>query len=182
MLEVDGVTDATAKENDTNVTDANGLVAKSFRIMVEGGVDADIAQVIYAKKPIGIATNGTTTVNVADIQGITHPIKFQRPASVTIYVQVTLQPGTSYAGDAAVKQAIVDYADGDLIDGRGFGVGDDVVYSEMFVPVNDTTLGIEQTTEILIGATSPATGTTTISIDDDEKASFVIGNITIVQV
>lgn len=182
VLALDGVEYVSLTENTTDATDLNGLDPHSFQVMVDGGVDAEIAQAIFENKPVGIGTNGTTSVSVTDSVGTSHTIKFQRPAEITIHVKVTLSPGNTYLGDDAVKQAIVDFANGDLIEGRGFGLGDDVVYSEMYIPVNDESLGIEEVTEILIDTVDPPTGTTTIDIDFDEKASFTTANIDIVQV
>lgn len=182
VLAVTGVNEARITENITAITDADGLDPHSFQLMVDGGADADIAEAIFNKKPCGIGTNGTTSVNVRDSQGINHAIKFQRPAEIDIYVEVSIVVGASYLTDTDVKQAIVDYANGDLVTGRGFGLGDDVIYSEIWVPLNTESLGIDETKEILIGLAPSPSGEVTIPIDFDEKANFEVANITVTQV
>lgn len=182
VLEIPDVDDAVIFENTTNITDAQGLVAKSFMILVDGGADADIAEAVFNTKPIGIAMNGTTTEPVVDSQGTSHDIKFQRPVAVDIHIEVSLKPGATYIGDAAMKQAIVDFAVGDLVEGKGFGLGEDVVYSEMYVPFNLETSGVDEVTVLEIDTVDPPTGTSTITIDFDERSSFDIADIDITQV
>lgn len=182
LLDITDVDEAIYLENVSNIVDINGLDPHSVKFFVDGGADADIAEVIFNKKPFGIATNGATTEAVLDSQGISHDIKFQRPSTVVIHVEVTLVEGQAYLGEDAVKQAIVDYANGELIEGRGFGLGADVVFSEMYVPLNDTSLGIEEVTALKIDIVDPPTGVVTIDIDFDEKASFDVANIDIIVV
>lgn len=182
VLEIEDVEDAKIFDNETDIVDPDGLDPHSFLVVVEGGDDTEIAQVIYNKKPLGIPTNGTTTEVIVDSQGYNHDIKFSRPTPIDIYVKVTLEPGLTYDGDLVVKQAIIDYADGVLIEGKGFGIADDVIYSEMFTPINQPSLGVASVTELLIDTVSPPTGEVTIDIEFDEKSSFELANITIVQV
>lgn len=180
VLEIPEVVSARIFENITAIVDAYGLDPHSFMVVADDGaaaMDEAIAEAIFNKKPAGIGTNGAIEISVSDIYGGAHSIKFSRPTAVPIYIKVTLSPNAAtYAGDAAVKQAIVDYCE------SVFGISDDVVYSNMYSPLTDGTLGIDEVTAILTGIVSPPAGTSTIAIDFDEKASFDVANITIVQV
>lgn len=180
VLEIENVTDAAIYENDTASVDARGLDPHSFLVLAEGGLDADVAEAIFNKKPTGIGTNGTTTEPVLDSQGVSHDIKFSRPVDVTIHVKVTLVGGPTYAGDDAVKQSIIDYAAGDLIEGENFSLGKNVVYSQMFDACNQPGNDINEISELLIDIVDPPTGTSTITIDFDEKALFETANIDVV--
>lgn len=168
-----GVTSTTVLENDTSDDpDSNGLVAHSIEVIVEGGDDAELAETIYLTKPGGISTNGNVTINVTDSQGFIKPIKFTRPTGVEIYVSIsgTKGPGYPTDGDDQIKQAIVDYANGQLVENRGFGVGDDVITSELYVPANivdDVSI-----TSLQIGLSAGAVGTANIPINLRELASF----------
>ena len=51
---VDGVRHCKIYENDTNVTDGNGLPAHSIAPIVDGGTDADVAMAIYLEKNPGV--------------------------------------------------------------------------------------------------------------------------------
>lgn len=170
---VPGVSSTTVLENDTSADpDANGLVAHSFEVIVQGGDNNEIAETIYITKPAGISTNGNVTVNVTDSQGFAKPIKLTRPTAINIFVQVDGTKGPNYPtdGDDQIKQAIVDYAAGQLVDDRGFGVGDDVITSELYVPANivdDVSISALQ-----IGLSAGAVGTANIPIDLRELSDW----------
>ena len=182
VLEVVDVVDAKVFQNTSNVTDANGIEPHSILVVVDDGTDADIAQAIFEKIPAGTGMTGSTTVVVTDSQGTNHNIKFSRPTVVPIHVIVTLRPSVTYDGDLAVKNAIVDFANGELVEGQMIGISDDVVYSSLYTPLNQSALGISSVISMLIGKTDPPAGTSDIEIALDEHASFIIANIDIVQV
>lgn len=111
---VDGVVRYRAYENDTNVTDSNGIPSHSISLVVDGGDAQAIASAIAAKKTPGTGTYGTTTEIVTDIYGISHPISFFRPSNAAITAAVTIKALTGFTttvGDA-IKQAIADYVNG----------------------------------------------------------------------
>lgn len=174
------VTQVTVLENDTNVgPDINGLPAHSVHAIVVGGDNTSIAEAIFLKKTLGATTFGTTTVPVNDDQGIPHDISFSRPTEIPIFVVVNLTTFSGYPadGDDQIKQAIVDYANGDLIVGRGFLLGDDVIHSEIYTPVN--TIPGHTVDSLFIKISSPADLTVDISIAITETSQFTIANITV---
>ena len=177
---IDNVTQALVLENDTDAVDANGLPAHSFQVVVSGGADIDVADIIWLKKPAGIQAFGDITEQVIDSQGISHDISFSRPTAVTIYVEVTLTTFAEYPanGDDLIKQAIVDYANGDLIENRSFGLADDVIYTRLYTPINS--VAGHEIDDLQISISSPASGTANIAIAVDEIADFQIANITVV--
>lgn len=178
--DVDGVTNVVVRENDTETTDADGVPPHHVHVVVSGGDDTEIAQQIFTKKPAGIGTFGSESVSVDDDQGIPHNIKFNRPTDVVIYVIVNVtQIGSEYPvdGDELIKQAIVDYANGELIAGRSFDLGEDVIQTELYTPVN--TVPGHQIDSILIGTSSPPTLSDNITITADEIASFLTSNVTV---
>ena len=177
---IDNVTQALVLENDTDAVDANGLPAHSFQVVVSGGADIDVADIIWLKKPAGIQAFGDITEQIIDSQGVSHDISFSRPTAVTIYVEVTLTTFAEYPanGDDLIKQAIVDYANGDLVDNRSFGLADDVIYTRLYTPINSV-VGHE-IDDLQISISSPASGTANIAIAVDEISDFQIANITVV--
>lgn len=180
VLNVNAVEEAFIYENDTLIVDpATNTPGKAFQVVVLGGVDADIARAIFDEKPIGIEAFGTTTVNVADSQGNLNPISFTRPTTVDIYVEVDTETFSNYPPDGAdrIKQAIVDYANGLLVEGRSFGVGDDIIQTRLYTPVN--TVEGHSPTAIKIGTTASPTLENDITIDFDEVSEFTIANITV---
>lgn len=174
-----GVTSVTVLENDTDVTDINGLPPHSFEVIVVGGSDTDIGDVIWLKKPAGILSFGTTTVQIFDSQGIPHDISFARPTQVDIYVEVDVTAFSDYPadGDDQIKQAIVDYANGDLIAGRGFELSEDVIYTRLYTPINS--VQGHEITGLRIGTSPNPTGTSNIPITATEISNFIISNIAV---
>ena len=177
---IDNVTQALVLENDTDAVDANGLPAHSFQVVVSGGADIDVADIIWLKKPAGIQAFGDITEQVIDSQGISHDISFSRPTPVTIYVEVTLTTFPEYPanGDDLIKQAIVDYANGDLVDNRSFGLADDVIYTRLYTPINS--VPGHEIDDLQISIASPADGVVNIPISITQIADFQIANITVI--
>ena len=177
---IDNVTQALVLENDTDAVDANGLPAHSFQVVVSGGADIDVADIIWLKKPAGIQAFGDITEQIIDSQGISHDISFSRPTAVTIYVEVTLTTFAEYPanGDDLIKQAIVDYANGDLVDNRSFGLADDVIYTRLYTPINS--VAGHEIDDLQISIASPADGVINIPISITQIADFQIANITVI--
>tara|TARA_R110000744_G_scaffold20470_1_gene53726 strand:- start:1439 stop:2611 length:1173 start_codon:yes stop_codon:yes gene_type:complete len=180
VANVDGVTQTTVLENDTNSVDGNGLPPHSFNVIVSGGDDTDIGDQIWLKKPAGITSHGSENIVIQDSQGLDHTMRFDRPTLVPIHVEVGLTTNPEYPtkGDDLVKQAIVDYANGNLVEGRGFFLGDDVVYTRLYTPINSVQ-GHEITT-LKISKIDPPTGVINIPITAGELAEFTIANIDII--
>ena len=122
-----GVTRFIVYENPTNATDTKGLPAHSITAVVEGGDNADIAQVIFLKKGPGCFTNGTTVVDVTDQFGQVLPIGFYRPSYVDVDVVVNVKQLTGYttATTATIKAALVNYLD-------SLSIGDDLPASSLW--------------------------------------------------
>jgi len=177
---IDNVTQAVVLENDTDAVDASGLPAHSFQVVVSGGKNIDVADAIWLKKPAGIRAFGDITVEIIDSQGISHDISFSRPTPVVIYVEVTLTTFPEYPadGDDLIKQAIVDYANGDLVDNRSFGLADNVIYTRLYTPINS--VAGHEIDDLQISIASPADGVVNIPISITQIADFQIANITVI--
>ncbi len=172
ILSIINVESAIVYENDTTTTNPDGVPRQHVAAVVEGGTDADIAQALFDNKAAGIGTHGAVTVPVIDSQGISHDISFDRPVLVDIYVDVTVTPLPNYPGDGddQIKQAIVDFANGLLIEGAGYGISDDVIYSQLYTPINSVQ-GV-QVDDLRIGIAPSPTGTTNIVIGNFELSAF----------
>jgi len=96
-----------------------------------------------------------------------------------MYIDVAITALAGFPTDGAdqIKQAIVDYAAGILIDGRGFDIGDDVIYSEIYVPIN-TVEGV-QVDSLFIGTAPSPSGTSTIVIGADQVSDFDTSRINV---
>jgi hypothetical protein len=88
---VTNVTQSLGFENLGIFTDLAGRPPKSFEIVVNGGLDIDIAETIYGSKPAGIQSFGNVgPIQVFDPFGFEHDIFFSRPTLVPIYMTLKL--------------------------------------------------------------------------------------------
>lgn len=109
VLSLIGVTSAKIYENVTGSTDADGIPAHGMWLIVEGGANTDIANVIYERKSYGANMKGAVTVDIPTASGATFTAKFDRPTSENLYIKFNIQPtiaGQTF-NDAAIKTYIV---------------------------------------------------------------------------
>lgn len=111
VANVAGVTRYAAVDNDTKVTDANGIPGNSLAVIAEGGDSTAIAQAIASKKGPGGGTYGTTTVTVLNVYSMPIAIRFFRPTYQAITVAIALKslPGYTTAIGTSVQSAVSDY-------------------------------------------------------------------------
>ncbi|MNQ59364.1 Baseplate J-like protein [compost metagenome] len=168
---VAGVTDVAVYENDTDDVDILGVPPHSFMPIVLGGLNTTIAEAIWQNKPTGILSFGDTTVNILDSQGIAHAVSFRRPTEVPIYVSVEVTDVGGMPGDATaqIQQNVYNAAI------EAYLVGDDVIYSRFYTPVNQ--VPGHAVNSLTIGTAPSPVGTSNIVIDFDEVATFDLDNI-----
>lgn len=171
LRNVTGVTDVMIYENDTDATNELGVPPHSFLTLVLGGINTEVAESIWENKPTGIPSVGTTTVQITDSQGLQHPISFKRPTQKFVKVVVNISNVDGLPGNAetTIRQNILDYAR------PGYLIGDDVIYSRFYTPVN--AVGGHTVNSLTIGFTGGAQGTTNLPIGFDEVAVFLPENI-----
>ena len=181
LQNVEGVYSAIVYENDTDETDSEGLPPHSIEAIVYGGLDADIAQAIFRRKAAGIQTSGSSSIAVIAKSGQSINIKFSRPTTVAVYIQIkNLETNSDFPGDGQdrIKEALVEYIGGDVR--GGLTIGSDVLYIALpgfilSVPgVVDFDLGISETASDY--------GEENIVIDTREKAVTSTDKITIAEV
>lgn len=134
---VSDVTSATVFENNTDVTDADGVPPHSVECLVRGGVDQAIYNQLLASVAAGIRTHGTSTGSATDTQGTAHVMKFSRPTEVPIYVDLLLVVSSATFpanGDVQVQEAITSW--GEDVTERGGGViGRDAIRDQILAQV-----------------------------------------------
>lgn len=177
-----GVTHANVIQNRTDEVDENGLTPHSFEAIVAGGDNTEIAQTIWETFPFGIGMQGGTSGTAIDGQLSLQVVPFTRPVQVPIYVeiQVKKRPGYPANGATVMKTATVDYANGILVEGRGFFVGDSVIYTELYTPIN--TVPAQEILSLRIGRNPLALAESNVPISMREYSYFDVGNITVLEV
>lgn len=175
LYDTAGVRSVAFRENYTAapvVIDGIPLVANSIWACVDGGTDADVAASLLTTKSAGCDWNGAVSVNVVDqFSGQTYPVLFDRPTPQAILVNVTVKPGTLANPIAAVKQAVLDYANGLLLNEPGFTIGTDVSAFELAAAINSQLPGIfVQLVEVAFASMTP-TWLSLLTIATNEKAT-----------
>lgn len=175
ILKIAGVQSVYIEENSEN-EEVSGLPPHSFRAIVTapitGIIQNAVAEAIFKKKPVGIATSGSVTKSVTDEGGEWHSIHFSWSTQVQIYakISVSLASGTDSAtAIAAIKQNIVDRI-------NTYGNAQDLTSTSLYGPVYAVT-GVADVTNLQIKTASGSYSTETISIDIDEVARISAANI-----
>lgn len=162
----------------TQTIDGISMVAHSIYACVQGGSDADVARALYDTKAVGAAYNGTTTVNVTDpFSGQITPVKFDRPTEIPILVRVTVR-NTPLDVQTLVRDAIMDYVNGDLEGGMGLTVGTNVYPFEFSGACNQIEPSIVVTNvELSTDGTTWSSAPLTVALD--EVATLQRSSITV---
>lgn len=166
-------------DNDTSVTDANGIPSHSIAAVVEGGLDAEIAEAIYLHKGPGGGTYGSTTVDYTNPDGIVTPIRFSRPIYKAVDVTVTVRQGTGYTADllTAIRNAIEAYI-------LSLSIGDDVPVTGILTAIASCVANPKQPAFLLSSVTIGEAGETQGITDVDIPWNAVadVGTIAVTEV
>ena len=124
ILELEGVVAAKVHINRTNSTDSTSTPAHTIWVIVEGGANYDIAEIIYSNLG-GTGTKGSVSVNLtsASLEPVT--INFDRATVVPLYIEFDIQPITD-AGEIS-QTAIKDYIASNL----SYEIGEDAETSKV---------------------------------------------------
>jgi uncharacterized phage protein gp47/JayE len=177
VASIDGVARYRGYENDSDITDADGLPPHAIALVVEGGVAQEIGNTIAVKKTPGTPTFGTTSVTTEDKYGVQNVIKFFRPTPATIGVEITATALPGYLSDFAnqIKAAVAAYIE-------NLEIGDDVLITKLYVPANlpGTQAGATfDITQIRLKKNSGSFGTANIALAFNEIAECQPSNVVV---
>ena len=128
---VPNVTDVMIWENDTGSTDSRGLPAHSVHVVIKGGLLSDIGEALYAHKPVGVSTTGSSSVMITDEYGADHFINFSRPANKSVVLNIYLKTLSGFDATnmpARIKTAVAAYA-------AKLKIGQDLLVPSLYTPV-----------------------------------------------
>lgn len=170
LLGVAGVDQVAIYENDTDITDAKGVLPHSFLVLVTGGFAQDIAQAIWNNRPTGIRSQGGVAVNIIDSQGYTREVKFSRPDYVDIYVTIDIEKTVLFPADGEnmIREALGDYTDALMM-------GQEVIYSRLYTPINS--VQGHYVNDLKIGTSPSPTGESNIPMNFDQVARILPQNV-----
>jgi hypothetical protein len=173
LFSLDDVTQVFIDENDTGATNVNGTPEHSFLVLIEGGTSVEIARAIFENRPAGILSFGNVAVTVIDKYGYPRTIRFSRPTTVPIYIELNLTEYSSFPSDGEdqIRNALIAYVD-------TLSIGQDIVYSRLYTPINS--VPGHEVDSLKIGITSPPTTTANIVLAFDQIAQLLPENITFI--
>lgn len=189
---VPGVRSLTFRENPTGVPitptppDNIDLLAFNVWACIDGGSDEDVATALVSSKSVGApwfignsaASSGDTIIDPTSGQSYT--AIWDIPDIIPVLYEVTIAQSTISNAVAIVKQAIVDYINGDLEGEEGLVIGADVSPFEAAGAISIVEPGLEvlkvQVTTVAAGSFAPVT----ITIELFEKATADAGSITVI--
>ncbi len=125
---VEAVIAVIGEENDTDEVNAHGLPPHSIEIVAYGGLDEDIAKIIFQRKAAGIQTYGSTVVPVLTASGQLYNVHFNRPVPRHVWIRVyNLQTNDKFPLDGIeqIKESIVKYIGSNTR--GGLNIGQDVI-------------------------------------------------------
>lgn len=178
IASISGVTRYKVYDNDSNVTDSNGIPGHSIGAVVEGGLDADVAEQIYLRKGPGGGTYGSSSATFVNSDGLPNIIHFSRPIYTSVDVTVTVKAGTGYSSAilTAIKTNIENYIN--VLD-----IGVDVSYTGILTAI---TAAVENPANpafslisILLGGTGDQMGIVDVPIDWNAVAS--VGTVSVTE-
>jgi hypothetical protein len=92
-------------ENDTNITDSNGLPGHSVSFVIQGGDVQSIVNAIALHKTPGAYTYGNTSGVVVDAYGVPHTINYFTVTPVQITTTIHLTPLQGYTSSIGIEVA-----------------------------------------------------------------------------
>lgn len=177
ILNITGVSACILYDNDTDVTDGNGIPSHSLCAVVEGGDTTAIAQAIFDKRTPGEGTYGDEEVTITDAYGIPKVIKFQRPTAVTVGVEITLTSLGAYSSDIGndIKAAVAAY-----ISALAIGATTQLTRLYGVAYLAGASGATYEITGIRLKKGSGSYGTSDITMAFDERPACTVSNVEII--
>lgn len=181
ILQLEGVTDAVCKENDTKAVitiDGFEIQPNTLYTVVEGGSERDIAETLFYRKNMGCYLQGEIEYPVEDRYNNIIYCRFDRPEYVTSYFNIEITPLEDYSTEfvTTIKNLVLEYI-------QGLGISDDVVHSVLYSIVNNSIANLNlpnfRIDSITMGTDPQNLTTNDINIKLNQKAQTSLTNITV---
>lgn len=124
LREIEGVVDVRIHENRDNITDDTGTLPHYIWVVIEGGANTEIADIIYGNIG-GSGTRGLVTVPIINSSMQTVNINFDRETVVPLYIKFDIKPITSLG--EIDQDGIKEY----IVDNLKYNIGEDVETSKI---------------------------------------------------
>lgn len=141
LLALDGVTEVVVYENDDKVVNSDGIPPNSLWVIVDGGVNNEIANILSKKKTVGSGWKGAQVVNIIKSNNILKQIKFDRPVAKDLHLRFDLKVANGALIDL---EALKGY----IIDNLVYRIGSPAESSELILIVTN---GVNETAGVGAG-------------------------------
>lgn len=177
VIQIEGVKYITVYENDT-MGEVDGIPAKAFEVVADGGDEDKIIAAILSKKPAGIQAFGTITKTISDDDGNAFEVGFTRPTKQPIDIQLRFVSDTAQTDEWKndLKVEILKAFN------SMYAVGDNVYVYNLYYILNNHP-EIKNVTEFKVKLHSAAESaySDTVTIGKKELATLADSNINISQ-
>ncbi len=149
---------------------------------VDGGSDFEVANAIFSVKSSGCGYTGDVVIPVREpVSGVLYNVKLNHPESVGIYIAIVVDKGTAASTEleATIKNAIVDYANGDISGFSGLNIGVNVVPFEIAAAVSSVISGI-LVKNLKAGLTKDSLSSEELTVHVNQKAVIAYDNIEVI--
>lgn len=151
---VDGVLSAIGMENYTDFTDVDGRPPHSIEIIVDGGDESEIAQVIFDRRCPGIRAYGTTSIDISDPYGNVVAIGFSRPDYRYVWLRIIMQRNTK---ETMAPNYVILAKNAVMENCNDYGLGEKVILQKFLPHLYRAVTGV-QYIEIKAAVTAVDTG------------------------
>lgn len=91
LLALPGVTEAVVNQNRTGSTDVNGTPGHTIWVVVAGGANSDIANLLYKRISDGAGMRGGVSFTITTVSGSLFTASWDVPVPETLYIRFTIQ-------------------------------------------------------------------------------------------
>lgn len=172
------VDDVVVYENATGSSNAKGDPAHSIHVIIDGGLDADIANAIWTKASMGCTKVGAVSSTVTDSQGNPQEMRWDVPVDVDVYITVHLSRTPTSFESNSIAAALVNFGQ------ETSRIGQDVPWGDLFSPINDLNItggpGLPSVTSLALGSAPSPTLQTDLTVAFNARPRYDLTRVTVV--
>jgi uncharacterized phage protein gp47/JayE len=178
LADLAGVDDVVVYENTTESYDIKGHPPHSIHAIVDGGLDADIANAIWVKASMGATKVGTQALNVIDTQGNPQEMRWDIPIDVNVYITVQLSRAPNPFEIASIQDALVAYGQ------ETSRIGQNVPWFDLASPINDLDItggpGLPSVVNLFLGDAASPTDEADLVVAFNARPRYDVSRVSVV--
>lgn len=137
-------------DNDIIISDYLTVESGKYAIIIyaNSGLDTEIAEAIFKRKPFGIKQNGSTTIELKDDSGETHTVTFSYVREIPENIEIVCKVSSEFSssGIEDIKANISEYV-------NNLDIGSPLIYSKLYQKIYSVAGTLEITKLTINGGT-----------------------------